>query len=144
MSSAEINPVLPAIWLSVLMNVSKNWFIWIFFINLLVWIYKGINLPYAGPYLGLEITYYVLWGLISLLRYSIGSHALSRCDPVQIIFFIISTLFACLCCNLYFVRYQAYILRIELIMNSFCMAIEILEVILALVSMILYIKAQKI
>lgn len=144
MNSTEIKPVLPAIWLSVLMNVSRNWFIWLFWINILVWIYKGINLPYAGPYLGLEITYYVLWGLISLLRYSIGKHALSRCDPVQIIFFIISTLFACVCCNLYFVRYQAYILRIELIFNSFCMAIEILEFILALISAIWYFKLQKI
>ena len=140
----EIKPVLPAIWLSVVMNVSKYWFIWIFWINILVWIYKGISLPYAGPYLGLEITFYVLWGLITILRYSIGGHALARCNGIQLIFFIVSTLFAILCCNLYFVHYQAYILRIELIINSFCMAFESLEVILALVSAIMYMKQQSI
>lgn len=139
----EKKPVLPAIWLSVLLNVSRNWLICIFWINILVWIYKGVNLPYAKTYLGLEITYFVLWGLISLLRYSIGNHALSRCDPTQIIFFLISTAFAVLCCNHYFVWYQAYILRIELIMNSFCMAIESLEFILGLISCIWYFVIQK-
>ena len=144
MSSTEMVPVLPAIWLSVLMNSSRNWFISIFWINILVWIYKGINLPYAGPYLGLEVTYYVLWGLTTLLRYNVGCHALARCNPVQIIFYILSTLFTVLCCNLYFVRYQAYILRIELILNSFCMAIEGAEVLLALIAALMYMKQQAI
>jgi transmembrane protein 216 len=138
----ERKPLLPGIWLALVMNLSRSWLFWIFWLNLIVYIYKGICLPYAGRYFDLEITFYVVWGCTTAFRSSVGRHGLSRCEPVGLILFAVITLFTILACNLYFIRYQAYILRIELIFNSFCMALEILELILAIVCALLYMKAQ--
>jgi hypothetical protein len=38
-------PVLPGIWRGLIMNVSASWIFWIFCLNVLVYIYKGICLP---------------------------------------------------------------------------------------------------
>lgn len=140
----EKKPIFPAIWLALIMDVSSTWMLCIFWIEILVFIYKGVCLPYAAPYFGIEITFYIIWGLTTLLRNKIGDHGLARCEPKALVFYLIITLFTILCCNLYFVNYQAYILRIDLILNAFCMAVECLEAILALVCTIAYARKQAI
>jgi hypothetical protein len=140
----ERKPVLPAIWLSLIHHVSKSWVFWIFWINVLVFIYKGICLPYTKSEFGLEVTLYVVWGLTSVLRYSVGSHGLSRCEPLALIFYVLLTLFTMLCGSLYFVHYQVFVLRMELIFNAFCFALQGVETILALVCAIMYSKQQAI
>jgi hypothetical protein len=140
----ERKPIFPAIWLSLIVQVSASWIFWIFWINICVYIYKGICLPYAGPYFGLELTYYIVWGLTSVFRHIIGRHGLARCDPMALIYYVVVTVFTIVACNLYFVHFQAYILRMELILNAFCMAVECLEAILALVCALVYMKQQAI
>jgi hypothetical protein len=105
---------------------------------ILIYIYKGIVPPYAGSYLGLDITFYVVWGLTSVFRHLVGINGLARCEPIALIFFVVISLFCVVACNLYFVRFQTYILRIERLLSSFCMALEGLEAVLALVCAIMY------
>jgi transmembrane protein 216 len=138
----ERKPILPAIWLSLIVQVSASWIFWIFWLNILVYIYKGIVLPYAGPYFGLELSYYIAWGLTSVFRHIIGRHGLARCEPTALIYYVIVTVFTIICCNLYFVHFQAYILRMELIFNAFCMAVECVEAVLGIVCAVVYMKQQ--
>lgn len=136
--------ILPAIWLALIMDVSASWIFWIFWINILVYIYKGVALPYVGSDFGVELTFFIVWGLTTLFRYQIGQHALSRCEPTGLIFFIVVTAFATICCNLYFINYQSYILRVEVILNAFCMALELVELVLGLACALIYMKRQAI
>ena len=142
MPLAEKKPIFPAIWLAVIMDVSSKWLLCIFWIEVCVYIYKGVTLPYQSPYFGIELTFYIIWGLTTIFKDSVGSHGLARCEPKALIFFTIITLFTILCCNLYFVNYQAYILRIDLILNAFCMTVECIEAVLAIVCAIVYAKKQ--
>jgi hypothetical protein len=135
-------PALPAVWLSLIVQVSASWIFWIFWLNILVYIYKGICFPYTRSYFGVEVTYYIVWGLTSVLRYIIGHHGLARCDPIVLIYYVVVTAFTIIAGNVYFVRYQAYVLRMELILNAFCLAVECLEAILGLACAVVYIQQQ--
>lgn len=140
----EQTPNLPGLWLGLIMRVSKVWLFCIFWLNICFFIYKGLTLPYPKTYLGLDIFYYVCWGITGMLRHAIGTRGVARFEPLALIFFFLSTLFAVFTQSLYFVRYQTFVLRIELIFNSFCISIEALEAILGIIAAILYMKAQKI
>lgn len=138
----EKKSVLPAVWLAVLMDLGASWMFWIFWINICVYIYKGACLPYSGSDFGFELAYYIIWGLTALLRNNVGQHALSRCEVKGMMFYVILSLFTIVCCSLYFVFYQAYILRVEMILNGFCMAVHAIEMILAVICLIIYAKKQ--
>jgi len=140
----ETKVFFPAVWLALIMYVSTSWMFWIFLMNIVVFIYKGVALPYSSPSLGLDVTYYCVWGLITLCRHSIGSHGLARGEPFALFSFVVITLFAIIGGNLYFTNYQTYILRIDLVLNAFCMAVECLEALLALICGIHYTRARRI
>jgi hypothetical protein len=57
---------------------------------------------------------------------------------------VILTLFTLLCGSLYFVEYQVYVVRMELIFNSLCIAVQGIEAILALICALMYSKQQAI
>ena len=139
----EKKPTLAGIWLGEIMDLTDIWFFWIFWVEIGVFIYKGCVLPYAKPYFGIEFTFYIVWGLTTIFRSSLGDHGLSRCDPLALVFYLIVTLFTTLCCNLYFVHYQAFILRIDLIFNAFCMGIECLEFLLAAICAIIFFVRER-
>lgn len=140
----EKKSVLPAVWLAVLMDVTATWIFWLFWINACVYIYKGICLPYSGSDFGMELTYYFVWGLIMVLRNSVGQHALSRCEVMGLIFYVVLSLFGLICCSFYFIYYQTYILRIEVIFNAFCIGVNGLEMILAIICLIIFARKQAI
>ena len=137
----ESKPVFPGLVLALILRISKSWLFWIFWIDVLVFIYKGIELPYHSEYLGFEISFLVSWGIITFFRIQVGTRAVARFQPLSFYLFIICTIFA-LIINCYLLFLQAYSLRIELILNSFCLGVEALEAILALASALMYGKQQ--
>ena len=139
----ETKPNFPGLLLGLILFVSGNWFGAIFFINILIFIYKGIQLPYAGPYLPMDIILYLCWGFMSLVRPKVGNRGLKRFDPIALFLFSASTLFA-LVASIYFAFFQTYVLRLEFFFNVFCLAFECLELILGVVSAIMYLIAQKV
>lgn len=45
---------------------------------------------------------------------------------------------------MYFAFFQTYVLRLEFVFNIFCLALEVLEFLLGIISAIMYIAAQKV
>ena len=139
----ESTPNFPGLVLGLLLYVSGGWLGAIFVINILIFIYKGIELPYAGPYYPMDIILYCCWGFMSLVRVKVGNRGVKRFDPIALILFVVCSVFA-LVASLYFAFYQTYILRLEFFINVFSLALEAVEIILGLVSAIMYMSAQKV
>ena len=139
----ETHPNFPGLLLGLIMFVTGKIFFWIFLINFILFIYKGINLPYAGPYLTMDILMYICWGLISLIRHKVGNRGVARFDPSALIFFGIITFFS-ICASIYFAFYQTYVLRLEFPFNFVSFIIETIELFLAFISGFLYSKSQSI
>ncbi|EAY18690.1 hypothetical protein TVAG_062950 [Trichomonas vaginalis G3] len=139
----ETQPNILGLFLGLLLHVSSGWLALIFIINILLFIYKGIELPYAGPYYPMDVILYVCWGIMSLIRTKVGNRGVRRLDGVALIMFAVVTLFSGIG-SLYFALFQTYVLRLEFIFNIFALALEILEFILGIGSAIMYIVAQKV
>lgn len=139
----ETQPNMLGLFLGLLLHVSSGWLALIFVINILLFIYKGIELPYAGPYLPMDIILYVCWGFMSLIRTQVGNRGVRRLDGVALIMFSVVTLFAMIA-SLYFALFQTYVLRLEFIFNIFSLALEIIEFLLGITSAIMYIVSQKV
>lgn len=139
----ETKPSILGLFLGLLIHVSSGWLALIFIINILLFIYKGIELPYAGPYFPMDVILYCCWGVMSLIRTQVGNRGVRRFDGVALIMFSVVTLFAMIA-SLYFALYQTYVLRLEFIFNIFSLALECIEFILGLGSAIMYLVAQKV
>lgn len=137
----DAEPNFPGLLLGLLMRVSKWWVFWIFWITVAVFFYKIYKLPYGPSYFGFEFSFVICWGIISFFRTQVGARGVARFNPLALWMFVISTFFAILV-NIYLVFLQVYLLRIEFIFNSFCLGLELVELILGIVAALMYSKSQ--
>ena len=138
----ESKPHPLSLFLSIIIHVSESWFLWAFGIQILLFIYKGITLLYAGPFLGLDISFFVSWGIITFIRHKIGRRGLARNDGIVLFWFFGLTLFA-LVANSYLIWFQSYVLRLEELVLIFLFCVESLEALLSLVLGIIAIVSDR-
>jgi len=139
----ETKPNFPGLVLGLIMFVTGRVIFFIFVFNSILFYYKGQTLPYAGPYYSMDVTLYVSWGLISLIRHKVGNRGVARFDPTALFMFVLVTVFS-IVSSVYFAFYQTYILRVEYPFNLFCLIVESVECFLGLLAGIMYKSQQSI
>lgn len=137
----QTKPNIMSLILGLLLNISGYWLFGIWVLNILLFIYKGISLPYAAFCLPLDVVVHCCWGLMSLIRYQVGIRGVARSDSIALIFFGVSTIFA-LVSSIYLAFYQTYILRLEFIFNVFSLVLELAETILGTTAAVMYMMSR--
>jgi|EP00161_Ancyromonas_sigmoides_P006782 transmembrane protein 216 len=139
MAGAAVNKTLSSLPLQVLVYFNE-WFNYIFVIaTLLLMVYKRVEFPYPGSLWGREFSYIFLFALIEWPRLFLASRGNKTEQGGVLAASLLLTLpsgaFA-----LYFIRWQTYVLRIDVVLNGFLFTFMGLEFILAIFAILTFKK----
>mmetsp|Transcript_23105 Transcript_23105/g.54039 ORF Transcript_23105/g.54039 Transcript_23105/m.54039 type:complete len:144 (-) Transcript_23105:119-550(-) len=114
----------------------NGWFDLLFVVvEYLVFLWKGLSLPYPPHTLGLECGLVALWAILEWARGFLGSMGNKTEQVVPTAWFLLLTLLGVLG-NLYLVHYQIYVTRLEFVINIISFVFLGLEFILGILAIV--------
>ncbi|XP_074530664.1 transmembrane protein 216 isoform X1 [Halichoeres trimaculatus] len=126
-------PILSSTPLQVLFFLNSWYFAAFYLAEVLMFIYKGIILPYPSDNLVLDVVLLLLFLALEILRIFYGSkgnlceRSLASCASLFI-------LFPCAALAVYYLLLQTFVLRLEFILNAILLCFYALEFLLGLLS----------
>ena len=106
--------------------------------------WKGTVLPYSAelrPLLGLEVVLVFVLAIIEYCRLFLGSRGNKTEQAGPLIWSVVLSLPA-IAANVYYLHLQIYVTRAELVINAVALAFVGLEILLALLTIVTFIKAR--
>ena len=114
-----------------------------FVVSILLYIYKGLSLPYRNAGLGFELTFLVVYAMIDWGRLYLGSLGnLTETAKPLAVFVVLSLplIFA----NVFFLRLQTYVLNVDEGLNIIALVLLCLEAVLGTGTMLVVSKASSV
>ncbi|GIL83104.1 hypothetical protein Vretimale_11404 [Volvox reticuliferus] len=118
------------------------WDVAYYILNILVFIYKGLQLPYPGRNFAMEFSFSWLWILIEAPRLFLASKGNKTERAGPIIFSCILAL-PLLGMYIYFVAFQTYVLRIDQLLNGIAIGFMGIQITFAILTVIRFILATR-
>mmetsp|Transcript_3065 Transcript_3065/g.7673 ORF Transcript_3065/g.7673 Transcript_3065/m.7673 type:complete len:143 (-) Transcript_3065:115-543(-) len=110
-----------------------------FLANIAIFIWKGVELPYPANRLGPEVFLIFAVVIVNVVRLFLGSKGNKTENRVLLIIFIVLSLFAALG-NIFFIIFQTYVLRIEMVLNVISLVFIGLETLFAIFAMVRFVS----
>eukprot|EP00694_Reclinomonas_americana_P002250 EC787502.1.p1 GENE.EC787502.1~~EC787502.1.p1 ORF type:complete len:154 (+),score=39.65 EC787502.1:34-462(+) len=128
-------PVLSSVFLALLMLIDKIWSIVFVALSLLIFVYKGLALPYpTGPY-AYEIIILILYLPVALVRLFLGDMGNELTRAKLLVWFLVLTV-PVLAANVYYLILQIYVFSIDVALNGLSLIIIMLDTVVGLVTAI--------
>uniref|UniRef100_W5LWF9 Transmembrane protein 216 n=1 Tax=Lepisosteus oculatus TaxID=7918 RepID=W5LWF9_LEPOC len=125
---------LPSAPLQVLLYLN-GWYFAVFFIaEILMFVYKGVLLPYPPANLTLDLVLLFLFLGLEILRLFYGSKG-NLCQHSLTLGLSVGLLVPCAVLSVYFLLLQTFVLRLELLLNAVLLVFYCLELLLGLVTL---------
>ncbi|EFJ45879.1 hypothetical protein VOLCADRAFT_121132 [Volvox carteri f. nagariensis] len=118
------------------------WDVAYYILNILVFVYKGLQLPYPGRNFAMEFSFSWLWILIEAPRLFLASKG-NKTESVGPIIFSCILAMPLLAMYVYFVAFQTYVLRIDQLLNGIAIAFVALQVVFAILTTVRFILATR-
>ncbi|KAG2489989.1 hypothetical protein HYH03_011618 [Edaphochlamys debaryana] len=119
------------------------WWDFIYYVvNIAVFIYKGLTLPYPSTNFAMEFSFSWLWILIDAPRLFLASKGNKTERALPIIFSGVLGL-PVLGMYIYFIAFQTYVLKIDQLTNAIALIFMGLQFILAVLAVIRFIMATR-
>lgn len=118
----------------------NNWYAWLyFFLNIVLFIYKGNAFLYPSGALEWELAFVFMYRIIEYLRTFQASRANKTETIVPMIWsFVLAVSMIIL--NIYYLREQTYVLRMDIVLNAISLAFISLEVLIGLATVFSFYK----
>ncbi|EKX52169.1 hypothetical protein GUITHDRAFT_150704 [Guillardia theta CCMP2712] len=110
-----------------------------FLVTLALLIWKGVEFPYPAGRLPWEIILLFVYIVVEACRLFIGSKGNKTENWPMILMLIILSCFSALA-NVFYINFQTYVLRLDLIFNSISFAFVGLEIIFGIFSIVRFAK----
>ncbi|XP_060784020.1 transmembrane protein 216 isoform X1 [Neoarius graeffei] len=135
------HPILSSMPLQVLFYLNVWYFAAFFIAEILMFIYKGILLPYSQANLILDIVLLFLYLGLEALRLFYGWKG-NLCESTLILIVSVGVLVPCTVISVYYLLLQTFILRLEFILNAILLCFYTLELVLALITIAAFSRAS--
>ncbi|KAG9272497.1 transmembrane protein 216-like [Astyanax mexicanus] len=134
------HPILSSTPLQVLFYLN-SWYFAVFFIaEILMFVYKGVLLPYPQSNLILDIVLLLLYLGLETLRLFYGWKG-NLCERTLTLSISIGVLVPCTVLSVYYLLLQTFVLRLEFILNAVLLCFYGLELILGLITISAFARA---
>ncbi|XP_062856029.1 transmembrane protein 216 [Trichomycterus rosablanca] len=135
------HPVLSSTPLQILFYLNGWYFAAFFIAEILMFIYKGVLLPYPQANLILDIALLLIFLGLETLRLFYGWKG-NLCERTLTLTVSVGVLVPCTVLSVYFLLLQTFILRFEFILNAVLLCFYGLELILALMTIAAFSRAS--
>ncbi|KAF7707473.1 transmembrane protein 216 [Silurus meridionalis] len=127
------HPILSSMPLQVLFYLNSWYFAAFFIAEILMFVYKGILLPYPQANLILDIVLLLLYVGLETLRLFYGWKG-NLCERSLMLIVSVGILVPCTVLSVYYLLLQTFILRLEFILNVILLCFYALELVLAVIT----------
>mmetsp|Transcript_10297 Transcript_10297/g.16541 ORF Transcript_10297/g.16541 Transcript_10297/m.16541 type:complete len:150 (+) Transcript_10297:69-518(+) len=127
--------------LEILMYLNRFYLLLLFVLSVITFAYKDWKFPYPENYLGLEIATLVFYFFEEIGRLFIGTHANKTENPKNMALFTLLAIGA-LMLNVYFMNWQTFVLKIDLISHSIAVGMIALQVLLGAFYMLAFMVVE--
>ncbi|MCI4380123.1 hypothetical protein PGIGA_G00236270 [Pangasianodon gigas] len=135
------HPILSSMPLQVLFYLNCWYYAAFFIAESLMFIYKGILLPYPQDNLILDIVLLLLYLGLEALRLFYGWKG-NLCERSLMLIVSVGVLVPCTVLSIYYLLLQTFILRLEFILNAILLCFYALELVLALITIAAFSRAS--
>ncbi|XP_039975854.1 transmembrane protein 216 [Xiphias gladius] len=126
-------PILSSIPLQVLLYLNSWYFAAFYVAEILMFVYKGLSLPYPSNNLVLDVVLLVIFLGLETLRIFYGWKG-NLCERSLALCASLFILFPCTALAVYYLLLQTFVLRLEFILNAVLLCFYSLEFLLGLLS----------
>ncbi|XP_053362319.1 transmembrane protein 216 [Clarias gariepinus] len=141
MAARGSHPILSSMPLQVLFYLNSWYFAAFFIAEILMFVYKGILLPYPQANLTLDIVLFLLFLGLETLRIFYGWKG-NLCERSLMLIISVGTLVPCTVLSVYYLLLQTFILRLEFILNAILLCFYAFEFVLALITIAAFSRAS--
>ncbi|KAM9470460.1 transmembrane protein 216 [Clarias gariepinus] len=141
MAARGSHPILSSMPLQVLFYLNSWYFAAFFIAEILMFVYKGILLPYPQANLILDIVLFLLFLGLETLRIFYGWKG-NLCERSLMLIISVGTLVPCTVLSVYYLLLQTFILRLEFILNAILLCFYAFEFVLALITIAAFSRAS--
>jgi len=134
--------VLTSLTLQIFIFFGAWWDVFYYVLNILVFVYKGVQLPYPKRNFDMEFCFSWLWILIEVPRLFLESKG-NKTESAGPIFFSFFLALPILGMYVYFVAFQTYVLKIDQILNGAALAFIGLQLIFGLIAAIRFLMTAR-
>lgn len=113
-----------------------------FVLQLLLFIYKGVMLPYPTSAIGLEVAFVFAYGILQAFRLWMTSMG-NKTESISLLVWGLCLSAPVVVFHAYMIRLQVYVLRLDQIINGIGLVFIGAEVILCLVAVVIFLRAQR-
>ncbi|XP_036423711.1 transmembrane protein 216 isoform X1 [Colossoma macropomum] len=140
-SFAGRHPILSSMPLQVLFYLNSWYFAAFFIAEILMFVYKGVLLPYPQANLILDIVLLLLYVGLETLRLFYGWKG-NLCERSLTLSISVCILVPCTVLSVYYLLLQTFVLRLEFILNAVVLCFYGLELILGLMTISSFCRAS--
>lgn len=139
--TGKSSPILSSTPLEVLLFLN-GWYYPVYFIaEILMFIYKGLLLPYPPATLTLDLVLLFLYLGVEILRLFFGSKGNLSQRTLPLAVSLLLSL-PCSVMSVYFLLLQSFVLRVEVILNAILLLFYLLELLLGIVALATFARAD--
>lgn len=135
-------PMLASLPLEIFLVFGGWWDVLFWLVSIAVFIYKGIILPYPNSNFAVEFTFQWLYVLVEPVRLLLGSKGNKTEQSGPLIFSVILA-GPVIAFSVYYIKFQTYVLQIEVILHAISLAFCGLQVLLQLLACIRFAQGVK-
>ncbi|KAL3973485.1 F-box protein, helicase, 18 [Sarotherodon galilaeus] len=137
-------PILSSAPLQVLFYLNSWYFAAFYLAEVLMFIYKGVLLPYPSDNLVLDVVLLLLFLALEILRIFYGeqSHKGNLCERSLASCVSLFVLLPCTALAMYYLLLQTFVLRLEFLLNAVLLCFYGLEFLLGLISISAFSRAK--
>ncbi|KXZ56115.1 hypothetical protein GPECTOR_2g998 [Gonium pectorale] len=118
------------------------WDVVYYILNILVFVYKGVQLPYPNRNFAMEFSFSWLWILIEVPRLFLASKGNKTERTVPVIFSFILSM-PLIAMYVYFIAFQTYVLKIDQLTNAIALIFMGIQMVFGILAMIRFIIASR-
>ncbi|KAJ8254958.1 hypothetical protein GJAV_G00199310 [Gymnothorax javanicus] len=141
MAGSGKNVILSSAPLQVLLHLNGWYFAALFIAEVLMFAYKGILLPYPTANLILDIVLLFLYLGLEILRLFYGQKG-NLCERTLALGLSMALLVPCTVLSVYYLLLQTFVLRLELVLNAVLLCFYSLELLLSLIAISSFARAN--
>eukprot|EP00742_Colponemidia_sp_Colp-10_P012143 GILJ01013590.1.p1 GENE.GILJ01013590.1~~GILJ01013590.1.p1 ORF type:complete len:141 (+),score=5.20 GILJ01013590.1:47-469(+) len=120
-----------------------GWYsIFFFFVNILLFIYKGVGMPYPANNLGWEITFIFIYAVVQWIRLFLGSKG-NKTEQSSSLAWFLGLSVPLILIHAFYMRLQIYVLRADTIINVASFIFLAAEVFLGIITLIVFNAHEK-
>uniref|UniRef100_A0A8C6SD24 Transmembrane protein 216 n=1 Tax=Neogobius melanostomus TaxID=47308 RepID=A0A8C6SD24_9GOBI len=134
-------PILSSVPLQILFYLNKWYFAAFYLAEILMFIYKGILLPYPTNNLVLDLVLLVLFFALENLRIFYGEKG-NLCERPLSASLSVFTLLPCAALAVYYLLLQTFVLRLEFLLNAVLLCFYCTEFILGVVTLSMFSRSR--